>query len=190
MKKYFVFICSLLALVIPVHVLAATPRLFNVTPRLWEQDNVDPGTTLRFVFHCNKAANEWIVVTLIAEDFQPDEEGRLKATTREDSLLDWVSFAEDEYMIEEGKWLDIQGEIVIPEDALPGTHYVKVIFQVQLENGSAIGTSFYPTSIIVLNINSVENIEALELIDFNPSQTNFPYGPIEVAARLYNSGTV
>ena len=118
-----------------------------------------------------------------------DEED--EATAEVLSAPNWITFEEDEFLLEPGESRDLSFTIEVPENATPGGHYAGIIAGTPAGGveGTGVGISHRVAATMMIDIYG-DAVEELEIADFTTDSGYYEYGPVTFESRFQNTGTV
>ncbi|MEK7665727.1 MAG: DUF916 domain-containing protein [Patescibacteria group bacterium] len=105
------------------------------------------------------------------------------------SLVDWISWPEDEISLVAGESREVPFTIIVPTEADFGGYYGALLFNSSLESqqGGVIESSI--GSLIVLTVGEVQNAD-LELTAFKAEQKIWSHLPVSFLVRTKNVGSI
>lgn len=127
--------------------------------------------------------------------FRADESGarpELLDIEPGDEFANWVSFSEQEFVVNPGEWKKIKVTFAPPADAALG-YYLTLIFNRQsiitpgLRETVVTGA---PAILMLVDVDSPNAKRELQLVEFVADQSFYEYLPVEFTVRVHNTGNI
>ena len=166
--------------------LSVSPLTFELT--------ANPGDEISNIVKVFNTGDSSIPVTIEVEDFRPvGETGQVTISPEEDetySLAKWVRTVPETFILEPQELRVVEFTVSVPLNAEPGGHYGSILASISGGTIAGGGTAIAQKvgALLLLQV-AGEVREQLFLKSFKAPQFS-EYGPITLASRFENSGTV
>lgn len=182
------------ALLWPQVTLAQASQALSISPLTFELA-ANPGETVASLVRVYNSSDVEVVASAEVRDFAASgEQGQVALEAAGEnttySLAAWVSFEEIAFRIPPKSFANVPFLVTVPENAEPGGHYGSILVGLGAGavEGSGVGVATKVGSLVLLKVSGLAKeslaIESIVAPDFSE------YGPITIAARFKNSGTV
>lgn len=174
---------------------SATPSLgLTLSPPTFEITG-NPGDTITNTVRLENTNDFPISLAVDRRNFTAQgEEGSVGLTEEATaySLASWISVSPETTTIPGKTTRSFTYTISIPLNAEPGGHFGSLVFRTipsAALSGSGAALAQEIGSLILLNVSGY-SIQDARIVDFEPTQSLFEYGPITLSARVENLGNV
>jgi hypothetical protein len=167
--------------------LGVSPQILDLT--------ANPGETIENIFRLTNASPEEVDIVTTPKNFTPrGEEGAVDLTVDNTnfSLAQWINVTPSTVKIAPGQTQDFAVEIVVPNEAEPGSHFGSVVFQTipPEQEGSAALVSQEIAPVILVKI-AGETTETAEIVEFKTEKSSYSNeDSFTFLSRLENTGNV
>src|SRR3989344_2321088 len=165
----------------------------SVSPLTFEL-GANPGEQVANVLRVFNTSDTELLVELEVENFSPvGEEGRVAIEPRDTevfSLAHWISIEPMVVFIPPHEFVPVEFTISVPSSAEPGGHYASILAKLSGSAPSGSGATIVQKvgSLVLLyvvgEVREELNIASMDIPDFSE------YGPVTIATRFQNTGSV
>jgi hypothetical protein len=166
--------------------LSVSPLTFELT--------ANPGDEISNIVKVFNTGDSLTPVTMEAEDFSPVGEAGQVAISPEESetysIAKWVRIEPETFMLEPQEFKAVEFRVSVPLNAEPGGHYGSILASISGGTIAGGGTAIAQKvgALLLLQV-AGEVREQLSINTFEAPQFS-EYGPITLASRFENTGTV
>lgn len=182
------FVLSLLmpAIVDAQSAISVSPLTFELT--------ANPGDRFNNVVKVYNNGDTPVAVSMEVQNFSAKgERGEVTLAIGEDStysLAMWISVSPQTFQIEPRSFRPVEFTVTLPPNAEPGGHYGTILASVTgvVQEGTGAAISQKIGSLLLLQVSGTAK-ELLSVVSIEAPQFS-EYGPVVIATRFQNSGTV
>jgi len=170
----------------------AQSSAISISPLTFEL-TANPGDKFTNIVKVYNNGDTPVNVTMEVHDFAPTgEEGKVTLATDEDysySLTKWVTVNQETFQIEPQSFRPVEFTVTLPPNAEPGGHYGTVLASVSgVTEGTGAAISQKIGSLLLLQVAGTAK-ESLSIASMEAPEFS-EYGPVIIASRFQNNGTV
>lgn len=155
----------------------------------------DPGATTATTMRIRNNAEEPEQLKLSLATFSADATGSapvFREFTPDEEFQYWVSFSEDEFVVNPGEWKQVEVFFSPPTDAALGYYYAILVeraAEVSVEEGQT-KIAGVPAILLLASVRSPLAQKQLELVSFASVKRVYEYLPSEFEIKIKNSGNI
>lgn len=156
----------------------------------------DPGVPVssQLKIRNNSNVREYLKFTLATFGAEGDDGDTpvLKEVTSQDQFPKWISFSEDQFIVDPNEQKTIRFTISPPKDAALGYYYALMVQRIKeaVPGQRQTIVSGSPAFLVILEVRDPNAKRELELIKFTTSQSVYEYPPVDFKITFKNTGNI